>query len=372
MAIKRSSAMSPHGRAGLIAADIEAAVSVVRHFAAASELRELPALSRRIGVPLLGKLELTQAGGSYKIRGAAYALNVRTPAERAKGVITFSTGNFGRAVALVAEALGMSCTVYVSPLVPENKLEALRDAGARVEIFGVSQDEAEAEAKRAAAAQGAIFLSPLTDLDVYRGHGTLAVELESQLRKRGIASGTLVIPMSGGGLLAGVASYCHERLPQLRLVGASMTRGAALFASLLAGRPVQVPEAPTLADSLGGGVGGPDTLTVPIALELLDEACLVSEEDIFDAIRLAARDEDIVCEGAAAVPLAAAARFAKRHAWPTPVIALLTGCNIDPALHRAILADAGARDTCRQRDAESSPPGSSQVSHWLRESRTQS
>lgn len=355
----------------LMAKQIEAAVHVVSGFARATELRSLRALGRRAGVRLLGKLELQQPGGSYKIRGAAYALCRRSPAERANGVITFSTGNFGRAVALVAQRLSMPCTVYLSPLVPPNKLEALREAGARIEIFGTCQDEAEIEALRAARQSGAIFLSPLTDVDVYRGHGTIAVELAEQLAALRIDSATLVVPMSGGGLLAGLLVYCRERLPGLRVVGASMARGAAMFESLLAERPVQVPELPSLADALGGGVGGEDTLTVPIAREALDEAYIVGEEQIYDAIRLAAAEESLVCEGAAAVALAATLRFAKEQRWPEPVIALVTGQNIDPNVHRAIVADAGARDEHRARDDEWRRANPGHPALWKRAERVQ-
>jgi threonine dehydratase len=346
--------------------EVEAAVVPVGKFARETELRELPWFTAQSGVAVLGKLEMQQAGGSYKVRGASYALSTRSAQERTRGVITFSTGNFGRAVAIVARQLAMPCTVYLSPLVPENKLQALRETGARIEIFGSCQDEAEIEAQRVARESGAIFLSPLTDLDVCRGHGTIAVELRCQLRDLNIDTGTLVVPVSGGGLLAGILAYTRTHLPGLRVVGASMTRGAAMFASLLAGRAVQVAEQATLADSLGGGVGGADSPTVPIAEAWLDEACLVGEEEIYEAVRFAALQENLVCEGAAAVPLAAALNFARRKKWPEPVIALLTGQNIDPAVHQAIVADSGARTEYRTRDLEWQRSAPDAPDHWQR------
>lgn len=356
----------------LLAKEIDAALPLVHRFAARTELRPLQRFSARAGVSVLGKLELQQPGGSYKIRGAAYALCTRTEQERARGVITFSTGNFGRAVALVARELAMPCVVYVSPLVPENKLDALRTVGADVQVVGTSQDDAEAEAARVARQTGAIFLSPLTDPGVYCGHGTIGTELSEQLQLHSAATGTVVVPMSGGGLLAGVAVSCRARLPGFRLVGASMRRGAAMFASLLAGRPVQVPEEPTLADSLGGGVGGPDSPSVPFARALLDEACVVSEEEIFDAIRACAIDENLVCEGAAAVPLAAVTRFARRQCWPEPVVVLLTGQNIDPAVHREIVEDGALRAIVRERDAADRWSLRATPDHWTRASHHES
>jgi threonine dehydratase len=351
------------------AADIELALPIVRRFAIQSELRVLTTLSSRVGSTVVGKLEGTQPGGSYKLRGAAYALAKLTPDELARGVFTYSTGNFGKAVAIVASKLGVPCTVLVSTLVPQNKLEMLRETGASVILHGSSQDDAEQEAIRCARSSGAALLSPVTDSSVHCGHGTLAVEIAQQLAWDATATGTIVVPVSAGGLLSGVLLYCRERLPNVRIVGASMTRGAAMFASLLANRPTEVREEPTLADSLGGGVGGPQTPTVPLACAHLHEACLVSEEAIYDAIRDAALREHIVCEGAAAAGLAAIASFATPMRWPAPIVALITGANIDERLHREIVADTGARKQFQARDAAWDARAPNAPRHWLRQTR---
>jgi threonine dehydratase len=348
------------------AADIELALPIVSSFAARSELRVLTGFSSRVGSTVMGKLEGAQPGGSYKLRGAAYALAKRTPGELARGVIAYSTGNFGRAVAIVAGELGLSCTVFVSSLVPQNKIDMLRAAGASVIVHGDSQDDAEQEAIQRARSSGAALLSPITDSNVHCGHGTLAVEIAQQLNWDSAASGTIVVPVSAGGLLSGVLLYCRERLPNVRIVGASMTRGAAMFASLLANRPVHVREEPTLADSLGGGIGGPYTPTVPLACAHLHEACLVSEEAIYDAIRDAALKEHVVCEGAAAAALAAIVAFASPMRWPAPIVALVTGANIDPQLHCDIVADTGARAEYQARDAVWRASVPDAPTHWVR------
>ncbi|MGH7120887.1 MAG: hydroxyectoine utilization dehydratase EutB [Acetobacteraceae bacterium] len=296
-----------------------------------TEMRKAEELSVRLGAPLFLKLENRQWTGSFKLRGATNAAALLSEAERARGLVTTSSGNHGRALAHAARALGAHSIVFLSPQVPQYKRDALADLGAEIRIAGRSQDEAEDAAREMAAADGRTFVSPFDDPAIIAGQGTIGDEILAQLPDVEL----VVVPLSGGGLVSGVAACLKERHPEIRVIGASMERGAAMHASLAAGHPVEVAELPTLADALAGGIGRDNRYTFAMVRDLLDDAVLVSEEEIAAAIRVAASLGEVV-EGGGAVGLAALIAGKVRLAGPT--VALLSGGNIDPALHRKITA----------------------------------
>jgi threonine dehydratase len=289
------------------------------------------ALAGRPGVPVRLKCEHQQTTGSFKLRGATNALLSLDPARRAAGVVAASTGNHGRALAHAARQLGVPAVICMSRLVPANKVEAIEALGAEARIAGVSQDDAQREAARLVAERGMAMVPPFDDDAVIAGQGTLGLELMEDAPD----TATVLVPLSGGGLIAGVALAVKTLNPAVRVVGISMERGAAMAASLAAGRPVEVEEVPTLADSLGGGIGLDNALTFAMVRALVDEVVLVSEAEIAAAIRAAYREHGEVIEGAAAVGLAALAAGKVRPTGPTAVV--LTGKNIDMALHRRIV-----------------------------------
>lgn len=291
-----------------------------------------PLLGARLGVPVRLKLEHRQTTGAFKLRGATNALLSLAPEVRARGVVTASTGNHGRALAHAARAEGVRAVVCLSHLVPQNKVEAVRALGAEVRIVGQSQDEAMAEVARAVREEGLTEVAPFDDAAVIAGQGTLGLEIAQECPE----AQTVLVPLSGGGLAAGVATALKALCPQVRVIGVSMERGAAMAASLKAGHPVEVTELPTLADSLGGGIGLANRFTFALCQALLDGVVLLSEAEIAEGMRhIHALTGDAV-EGAAAVGVGAV--LAGKVAANGPVVAISSGANIAPALHAQVLA----------------------------------
>lgn len=293
-----------------------------------------PSLSNCVGAPVHLKLECRQTTGSFKLRGATNALLALDDAARSRGVIGVSTGNHGRALAYAAKRQGVRAVICMSRLVPSNKVEAIRALGAEVHISGASQDEAELEVARLVREEGLTLLPPFDHPDVIAGQGTAGLEILDDLP----AVDTVLVPLSGGGLLAGVALAMKSASQEIRVVGVTMERGCAMHASLAAGQPIQVEELETLADSLGGGIGLDNRYTFRMAQALVDDTVLVSEDEIADAIRHAYREEQIVVEGSGAVGIAAL--LAGRIDRPGTTVVLASGANIDMALHRRIICTA--------------------------------
>ncbi|NRO95982.1 hydroxyectoine utilization dehydratase EutB [Paraburkholderia sp. NMBU_R16] len=301
-------------------------------------LVESASLSELAGTRVYLKLETVQPTGSFKIRGATNAL--AQLAERGvTRVVTASTGNHGRAVAHAAQALGLEATVCLSSRVPQNKVQAVRALGAKVCLAGNSQDDAEREAARLAAQEGLAYVPPFDDLDVIAGQATIGLEIVEALP----AVAQIVVPLSGGGLFSGVAFAARQCCPEVKLTGVTMRRGAAMHASLAAGKPVCVDEIATLADSLGGGIGLANRYTFSMTRSLIDDALLVDEEAIARAVVHAYRHERLILEGAAAVGIAAVldgAVSASTQAGGGPIVLIASGANIDMDLHRRLLLEA--------------------------------
>lgn len=289
-------------------------------------------LSSVSGVQVYLKLEHHQTTGSFKLRGATNAILRLSQADRARGVVTVSTGNHGRGLAHAARTIGCRATICMSRLVLENKVSEIRRLGADVRIVGQSQDDALAEAERLAAEEGKIMLSPFDDPAIVSGQGTVGLEVVDAVPE----VATVVVPLSGGGLAAGVAAAVKGLRPSAKVVGVTMERGAAMKASLDAGHPVQVEEWPSLADSLGGGIGFHNTLTFPMCQALLDDVVLLSENEIAAGIRHAYEQEREIVEGAGAVGIAAilAGKIANLRG---PAVLVISGRNIDIGLHRRVI-----------------------------------
>lgn len=293
------------------------------------------ALSARAGVPVHLKLETLQPTGSFKIRGATNVL-AELAAQRVTRVVTASTGNHGRAVAHAARALGLEAAVCMSSLVPANKVDAVAALGARVVIVGESQDDAQAEARRLARDEGHAYVPPFDDPRIIAGQATIGVEILEALPD----AGTLIVPLSGGGLFSGVAFAAKAIRPSIAVIGVSMARGAAMHASLAAGRPVDVEEQPTLADSLGGGIGLDNRYTFDLTRALADDVVLLDEHSIARGIAHAYREERLVVEGAGAVGIAALLDEAvPRSRRDGPIVVVVSGANIDMAAHRRLIAE---------------------------------
>ena len=311
--------------------DIEAARARIAGGVVATPLRHSTFLSQKTSYPVFLKLETRQTTGSFKLRGATNALLSLPDEDRARGLVAVSTGNHGRAVAYAARDLGVRAVVCMSSLAPSNKVEGIRKLGAEVRIIGRSQDEAQIEVERLIREQCFTQIPPFDHPDVIVGQGTIGLEIVEALPD----VETVLVPLSGGGLAAGVAAAVKAKRPTARVIGVSMAHGAAMHASLAAGRPVEVEEVETLADSLGGGVGISNQHTFRMCRELLDDVTLVDEEEIAAGIRHAFEMEGEQVEGAGAVAIASLLFDKVRLRGPG--VALLSGRNIDSDLHRDIV-----------------------------------
>ena len=313
-------------------ADIEDAARRIAGRVLATPLASSAALSERCGVPGGLKLEHHQTTGSFKLRGATNAVLSLTPEVRARGVVAASPGNHGRALAHAAKAQGAVATICMSRLVPENKVSEIRRLGAHVRIVGRSQDEAQVEVDRLVAEDGLVMVPPFDDPAIVAGQGTLGLEIVEAMPD----AATVLVPLSGGGLAAGVAAAVKGRLPKARVVGLTMERGAAMKASLDAGRPVEVEEVASLADSLGGGIGLANAVTFPMCRALLDDVLVLSEAEIAAGMRHAYAQEREVVEGAGAVGIAAllSGRLGRLTG---PVAVILSGRNVDMGQHLRVM-----------------------------------
>jgi threonine dehydratase len=291
-----------------------------------------PSLSRQMGVAVYLKLESQQITGSFKLRGASNAVAQLTPLARANGVVSASTGNHGRALAYAASQLGVMATVCLSSLVPHNKVQAIRDLGADVCIVGRSQDDAQREAERISSEQGATLLPPFDHPAIITGQATLGLEIVEQVPD--VAQ--VLVPLSGGGLFSGIALALKTINPRVRLHGISMQRGAAMHASLKAGHPVDVEELPTLADSLGGGIGLDNRFTFHMTRTGCDHLHLLDEASIGNGIRHAYFQERLVVEGAAAVGISALLDGLIEPRGP--IVVVVSGRNVDLDQHQRVLA----------------------------------
>lgn len=290
-----------------------------------------PSLSELVGSPVFLKLESRQTTGSFKLRGASNAVMQLNDAARRAGVVAASTGNHGRALAHAAKLDGVRAVICMSNIVPANKVDQIKALGAEVHIVGNSQDDAQEEVERLVAVDGMTMIPPFDHPHVVAGQGTLGLEMLEAVPD----AATVLTPLSGGGLAAGIAIAVKAK-PGVRVIGVSMERGAAMKASLDAGRPVPVEELPTLADSLGGGIGLANQLTFAACRDLLDDVVLLSEEEIAAGVRHLYLQEREVAEGGGAVCVGAL--LAGKVRSEGPIVALVSGRNIDMALHGRIIS----------------------------------
>lgn len=281
--------------------DMAAAMDAVAPFIRRTPVMRDLDLERPGGGQVLLKLENLQVTGSFKVRGAANRILALGPEERGRGVVACSSGNHGRAVAYVAGRRGIPAVLCVPSWVDPVKREGMERAGARVILAGDSYDEAEARAVQMAEEEGLVFVQPFDDPWVAAGQGTLGLELLDQVPELG----TVLLPLSGGGLAGGVAYALKERRPGVRVVAVSAARARVMYESIQAGRPVSLAEEETWAEALSGGIGAINRYTFPLIRELVDEHVLVSEEEIGQAMLYAWRSLNLLVEGGGAVALAA-------------------------------------------------------------------
>ncbi|HSJ26061.1 MAG TPA: pyridoxal-phosphate dependent enzyme [Longimicrobiales bacterium] len=279
-------------------------------------------LEQHTGTPVLLKLECRQHTGSFKVRGALNAVALLSPGARARGLVTASAGNHGQAVALAARQHGARAVVYVPADAPDTKKDRIRGLGAELREEASDYDEAEVLARECAARDGLALVHAFSDPAVIAGQGTVALELLDDIRALGITD--VIVPVGGGGLATGVGAVLKALVPGITITGVQSTETRAMYEAFRAGRAVDVPVPPTLADGLAGCT---DEATYRRARQVVDDIVLVSESAIADAISELHGQDGITAEGAGAVAVAA---LAGGHVQPRGgCIAIVSGGNID-------------------------------------------
>lgn len=312
--------------------DIEAARSRISGRVRLTPVERSQSLSAHAGVPVTLKLEHHQITGSFKLRGATNAVLGLNDEQKKAGVVGVSTGNHGRGLAYAAREAGVRCIICMSELVPQNKVEGIKAQGAEVRIIGQSQDDAQEEVDRLVSEEGMTMLPPFDHPHIIAGQGTLGLEILEQVPD----VKTILVPLSGGGLISGLSAAAKAKNPQVQIIGVSMERGAAMHECLKAGKPIHVEEMKTLADSLGGGIGLDNQYTFAMTRDLVDATITVSEQQIAEAIRHAYWEERQIIEGSGSVGIAAL--LADKVNVVGPTVCLVSGANIDLALHHRIIS----------------------------------
>lgn len=305
-------------------ADIEAARQLLTGVVRTTPLERSRLLSASLGVPAWLKCEHLQRGGSYKVRGAYTRIARLSDAERARGVVAASAGNHAQGVALAAGLLGTRTTVFMPEGAPLPKVSATKGYGAAIEYAGTSVDDALVAAREFADRTGAVLIHPFDHPDVIAGQGTVGLEILDQCPD----AGTIITAVGGGGLISGVAVAAKALRPEVRIIGVQASGAASYPPSLAAGAPVRLPESTTIADGIA--VLRPGDLNFAHVTKLVDEFITVTDDELSAALLVLLERHKMVVEPAGGA--AVAALLAGKVDVTGPVVAILSGGNIDPML----------------------------------------
>lgn len=310
--------------------DIRDAAERIASAAKRTRLLKSESLSNTANTDVFLKCELEQQTGSFKVRGAFNVLASLTPEQRTRGVVASSAGNHGLGVAFASHAFGAPAMLYVPSTAPQVKKAGIAALGAQVNDEEPDYDAAMVRAKAHAIAHDIPFINPCLGAELLAGQGTVALEVLEQCPN----VQTVVICTGGGGLLGGMGVVLRELAPGVRVIGAQSVKTAAMSLSVAAGHVVPIPSEPTLADGLAGQI---DEEALAIGQYCADEIVTVTEEEIGETIAWLWRTERLKSEGAGAVAVAAI-RHNKIAALRGPVVAIVSGGNIDETRHASLLA----------------------------------
>lgn len=299
------------------------------------DVRETPLefsapLSRALGAEVHVKWECDQTTGSFKLRGALNKLRRLSPEDRAKGIVSASTGNHGLAISHAARLERVGLKLFLPETAAAVKRERIEAMGVDVEVRGASCDRSEALARAYAARSGKVFVSPYNDWDVVFGAGTVGCELAAGPAR----FDEVLVPVGGGGLIAGIAAYLKAVRPGVRITGVEPETSAFMAASLAAGRLVDIVERGTVADGVAGGIE-PGSITFPLCRDLVDAIEVVTEDSIARAMALVHEGHGRMIEGAGALPFAALLQ-SPRGRPRGAVAAVVSGANIAAERFREI------------------------------------
>ena len=309
--------------------DVVAARETLREVIAETPVLYSRVLAELIGGPVYLKAENLQRTGSFKIRGAYVRIARMSDAERARGVVAASAGNHAQGVALAASMLGTRATVVMPERAPLPKVQATRGYGAQVLLHGASVEDAMAEALRFADRTGAVYIHPYDHPDIVAGQGTVGFEIIEQCPQ----AATVLVPIGGGGLAAGVAIAVKGLDPQVRIVGVQAEAMAAFPESLAQGHSIAVPARPTMADGIA--VARPGDIAVEVLSKLADRLVTVTEAGLSRALLLCLERAKQVVEPSGAAAVAALLEYPGE--FEPPVVAVLSGGTIDPLLLSKLL-----------------------------------
>lgn len=304
--------------------DIEAARHLLSGVAVDTPMEESRWLSAMAGGPVWLKCENLQRTGSFKARGAYVRIARLSEEQRARGVVAASAGNHAQGVALAAQLLGIKATVFMPEGAPIPKEKATRGYGADVVFHGRYLDDAMVAATEFAERTGAVLIHPFDHVDIVAGQGTVGLEILEQTPD----VQTVLVPTGGGGLLAGIALAVKALRPDVRVVGVQAAGAAAFPGSLRQGAPLALDSMETMADGIA--VGRPGDITFAAVRDHVDDVITVSEETLSRAVLATMERAKLLVEPAGAA--AVAALLDQPTAFQTPVVAVLSGGNIDPLL----------------------------------------
>jgi threonine dehydratase len=287
-------------------------------------------LSEKLGYEVRLKCENLQRAGAFKIRGAYHAISRVSDTDRKRGVITYSSGNHGQAVALAARLFGVKAVVVMPTTAPGVKVEGAKRLGAEVVLEGTTSTHRYDKAMELAAQHGYVVIPPFDHLDVIAGQGTVGLEILEDLPN----VKSVLIPVGGGGQLAGASAYLKQAKPDVVTVGVEPEVADAMYRSREAGEPVTITAQPTIADGLMPV--RPGDMTFAHTQQFVDQLVRVSDDAIIDATREVIRHAKLVVEfsGAATVAALLSGAYQPKEG---PVVAVLSGGNLDPARLTALL-----------------------------------
>ena len=309
---------------------LRSAAKGLEGIAVRTPLLDAPALSHRLGRPVALKCEHLQPIGAFKIRGAYTAVSRLSPESRARGVITYSSGNHGQAVAFAARLLGTRAVVVMPERAPAIKVEGVRRYGGEVIMAGNSSAERWERARALAEERGLAMVPPYESLDVIAGQGTCGLEILEEWP----AVETILVPVGGGGLIAGIAAAVSALKPTVRVIGVEPVGAPKLARALEAGRPVKLDSTDSLADGLLPLAIG--ELPFAVLSGVVRESILGSEEEIAAAVRFLSREMGLSPEPSGAVTTAAL--LSGRAPISGPTAAVVSGGNVDPDLLKRLVA----------------------------------
>lgn len=303
---------------------IQDAARALRDIVIRTPLLPAPWLTREIGTEVRLKCENLQHAGAFKIRGAYNMISRLDPARRARGVITYSSGNHAQAVAMAARIFEVPAVVVMPTTAPTNKVEGARRLGAEVVLEGITSTERQRKALELAQSRGLVVVPPFDHHDIIAGQGTVGLEILEDWPE----VEAILVPIGGGGLMSGVAAYVKQARPTCAVIGVEPENADAMYQSRAAGAPVTIEPRPTIADGLMPV--RPGDLTFEHAKAFVDQIVRVSDQDITEATRRVIRESKVIVEFSGAATVAALLSGGYRPE-SRKTVAILSGGNLDPS-----------------------------------------